>query len=135
MPQAAVVIHVQMREHDPLDVTRPDAERAQLRPDLLLRRDPEADLPADIRMERARVIQKVLALPGIDDDQAVAVIDQPGIGRQPIGPLPIGKTPRMPRGPRPAPRRSFCPRLIRTEPVWIAWTLVTGVRLYLANAD
>jgi hypothetical protein len=63
MPKAAVVIHLQMREQDPLNVARPHAERAQLRSDLLFRRDSKADLPADIRMERARVIEQMLALP------------------------------------------------------------------------
>ena len=41
MLEPRVVVDVQMREHDAFDVARSDAERAQLRPDLLLRLDAE----------------------------------------------------------------------------------------------
>jgi len=37
MPEPAVMVHVQVRENDALDVARPDAERVEARANLLFR--------------------------------------------------------------------------------------------------
>jgi len=50
--KAAVMVHMQMGEHDAFHVARPDAERLQLRTDLLFAVDAEPDFPPDIRVKR-----------------------------------------------------------------------------------
>ena len=42
-------------------------------------------------MQRLAGFQEMRALPGIDHDDAFGMIDDPCIGRQPFGPVPIGK--------------------------------------------
>jgi len=75
------MIHVQMGQHDTLDVARADAERAQLWPDLLLALDAEHNFPAGKGMQRPAGFQEVRALAGIDHDDAVVMDDRPRIGR------------------------------------------------------
>jgi hypothetical protein len=50
MLKAAVVIHVQMGENNPIHIARPDAERPQLRTDFLFALDAKRRFPADIGM-------------------------------------------------------------------------------------
>jgi hypothetical protein len=76
---------------------------AQLRPYLLFRFDAKRDLPAAIGMQRTRLLEQMRALSGIDDDQAILMLDQPGIGRQPAGPIAIGGDGQHAKGIRSAP--------------------------------
>ena len=46
MRKATVVTYVQMGEDDPFHVTRPDADRAQLRTDFLITVDPKRNFPS-----------------------------------------------------------------------------------------
>ena len=63
MGKAAVMTHVQMGEHHPLHVARPDAPRAQLRTDLLVMLDAELDLPSDIGLQRLSGFEQMRACP------------------------------------------------------------------------
>ena len=42
-------------------------------------------------MKRLASFQKVRTLPGVDHDDTLAMLDGPCVGRQPIGPVAIGK--------------------------------------------
>ena len=83
MRQPAVVIHMQMGEDDAFDIARADTECAQLRTDFLFGLDPECDLPADVGMQRLAGFEQMRALPGIDDENAIAAVNDPRISRQP----------------------------------------------------
>jgi hypothetical protein len=55
-------------------------------------------------MQRLAGFEQMRALPGIDHDDAFAAVDDPYIGREPIGPDGVGKN-REP--PRPSMAASF----------------------------
>src|ERR1700733_3688697 len=101
--KAAVMVHVQMAENDPFHIARPDAERAQLRTDLLLMLDAECDLPPHERVKRLAGFEQMRALAGVDDDDAFIGIDDPRIGRQPFGPFRTGKDRKAPPQSMPTP--------------------------------
>src|SRR3954447_18999111 len=73
MRQAAVVIDVEMREHDTFDIDGPDAECAQLRADLLLPVDPKRHLPSSVRMEGGGAFEQLRPLPVLHDNHAFRV--------------------------------------------------------------
>ena len=108
MRQPAVMVHVQMGENHPLDVARTNAERAQLRTDLLFAVDAKRDLPADIGMQRLAGFEQMRALPGIDNDNAFAGVDRPCVGGQPTGPVPVGENRKPPRQAMPPPLDLRC---------------------------
>src|ERR1019366_3652277 len=89
--KAAVMVHMQMGQDDPFHIARTDAERAQLRTDLLFALDAERDFPSDIRVKRLAGFEQVRALPGVDHDDAFGMIDDPCVGRQPFGPVCVSK--------------------------------------------
>ena len=97
MSKAAIVVHVQMRQHNFLHFARSDPESSQLRSNLLLALNPERDFPSDIRMQRLAGFEKVRALTGVDHNDAIAMLDSPRIGREPFGPVAIGKDGQPPR--------------------------------------
>src|SRR3981189_2924035 len=97
MRKAAVMVHMQMGENDPLHIARSDAERAKLRTDLLFALDAKRHFPAEVGVKRLAGFQQMRALPGVDRDDAFGMIDDPYIGRQPIGPVPIGENCEPPR--------------------------------------
>ena len=101
--QAAVVIHVQMREDHPLHVARRDADCAQLRSHFLLGFDAGRDFPADIGVQRFGAFEQVRALSGIDHDNTVGMVDYPRIGGQPVGPGCISEDREPSRQAPPAP--------------------------------
>src|SRR4029078_4773159 len=63
--EAAVVIGVQMREDDACDISRSDAEGAQLGTDILFALDAKAHLPSVIRMQRSPGLEQVHSLAGL----------------------------------------------------------------------
>src|SRR5690242_10290653 len=65
--EAAVVIGVQMCEDDARDISRSDAEGAQLRTDLLVALEAKVHFPSVIRMQRSPGFEQVRALAGVDD--------------------------------------------------------------------
>jgi hypothetical protein len=88
--QAAGVIGVQVRHHEPAHIARADAEPFKLGPDLLLGLDPFAE-SADTRMPAGEVagLGGAGGLAGVDDDHALRVLDREGIDRQRLRPLPV----------------------------------------------
>jgi hypothetical protein len=46
-------------------------------------------------MQRAPVVEQMPALPGVDDNRAVGVVDQPGLSRHPIAPVRIGENRKL----------------------------------------
>src|SRR5262245_42456710 len=92
-----------MSEHDTLHVAWANPERPQARPDFLLGLDAEDDFPPDIRMQRPAGFQQMRSLPGVDHDDAIAMLDRPCIGRQPVGPSAISEDGKHPRLSPPAP--------------------------------
>ena len=89
--QAARVVGVQMRHHDPAHVARPDAEPLELRADLLLGCDVLADREAQKRVPAREVarLRDAGRLAGVDHDHAFGMLDREGVDRQRLGPLPI----------------------------------------------
>lgn len=79
MCKAAIVIHVQVSEDNPFHIARSHAEHPQLRPDLFFTIDSELDLPSDIRMERSSGFQQMSSLAGVNHNDALPVLDHPGI--------------------------------------------------------
>ncbi|MER9023998.1 hypothetical protein NKI01_15680 [Mesorhizobium sp. M0815] len=64
----------------------------QLRPDLFFRLDTKVHFPAKERMQRASVpVQQMRRLSSVDNNDAFVMLDGPGEGRQPAGPVPVGK--------------------------------------------
>jgi len=82
MCQTAVVIHVQMPQHNPFHIARSDPESPKLRSDLLPTFNPEGDLPSDIGMRRLTGFEKVRTLTCINHDDTAWMLDGPGIGRE-----------------------------------------------------
>ena len=62
------MIHVQMSEDNPFHVARPNAERAQLRPNFLFMLDSKRNLPAAIGMKNVPGFELVGSLASVDDD-------------------------------------------------------------------
>ena len=81
--EAAVVVDVQVGQHDRAHVIRPDAERAKLGADLLLAFDIEAHAGAEIRVPLRQRLEPDIGA-RIDQDDAVAMLDRVDIDRQPI---------------------------------------------------
>jgi hypothetical protein len=94
---AVVVIHVQMRQHNPFHIGRGDPQGAKLRSNLLFTLDLEGHLPSNLGMQGDAHFEQVCAMPGVDHDDAIAMLDRPRIGRQPIGPVAIGEDGEPPR--------------------------------------
>jgi pimeloyl-ACP methyl ester carboxylesterase len=111
MRQAAVVIDVQVGEDDACDISRSNAERAQLWTDFLLALETKRHLPSVIGMERSAGFVQVHPLAGVDDDDAFGMLDDPGIGWKPGCPVLIGHD----REPAPQPA-STALRLRRLDP-------------------
>ena len=91
MCKAAVVIHVQMRENDAFHISRPDAERAQLWADFFFTVDSKRNFPSNIGMKGGPGFEQMRSLAGIDDDDTFAMLDDPCVCRQPLGPAPVGE--------------------------------------------
>jgi len=58
----AVMIHMQMGKHHPLHIARCNAERTELRTDLLFTVNAERDFPAEIGMKRLAGLEQMRAL-------------------------------------------------------------------------
>jgi hypothetical protein len=84
--ETAIVVDVQVSEHDCLDVAGADAEAPQLRPKLLLGLDVETNAELKIRMPARQRLQTRIGA-GVDDNRAFGVFDRPGIDRRPVGPF------------------------------------------------
>src|SRR5918992_1363321 len=91
MRETASVVGVEVRHDNPANVVRRKAERLQLRADLLLRlyplleSEPEVGVPA---RELARVVD-VSGFARVDHDQALGMLDQPGVDRERLGPAAV----------------------------------------------
>ena len=83
------MIHVQMRKHNALYITRADTEIPQLRPNLLFTLNPKGDFPSQVRMEGLACLEKMRSLTSIDYNDAVAMLDDPRIGGKPVSPIAI----------------------------------------------
>jgi hypothetical protein len=102
MAEPAVVIDVQVCKHDRGDVARIEPKRTKARADFLLRLQPEFHFPSDVGVQRPPAREQMRALPGIDDDRALIMLDQPGVGRDPWRPVPVGKDRKEAQRIRPA---------------------------------
>ena len=89
--QAARVVGVHVRQDHPADVVRRRSRGAELRPDLVVGRDPLAEAAAVVEVPAREVARVVDAggLAGVDDDQAVRMLDQPGAHRHRRGPAAV----------------------------------------------
>jgi hypothetical protein len=88
--QAARMIGVEVRQHDVPDVARVDAEAAELGPSSSS--GWTESRRASVERMPARVIAALVhasGFAGIDDDDALLVLDGPGIDRQPLGPVVV----------------------------------------------
>ena len=117
MREAAVVVDMQVGQHDRFHVAGADAELRNCGPDFLLRLDVEADGKLEIRMP-ARQRFQMRRRSGIDDDDALRMLDRPGVDRRPV--RPFARDDRLDLPPRPV-AAAFDLRLFDlTRPVWIA---------------
>jgi hypothetical protein len=91
MREAAVVIHMEMSKHNTLHIPRTDTEFPQLGPDLLFALNPEIRFESNIGMQRPGSLEEMGPLTGVDDYYAFGMLDGPGVGGKPIGPLGIGE--------------------------------------------
>ena len=91
MVQAAGVVGVEVRHHDPADIARADPEPLELRADLLLGLDLLADGEPEERLPAREVagLGDAGRLAGIDDDHALRVLDRERVDRQRLGPLAV----------------------------------------------
>ena len=89
---AAIVVDVQVREHNCSDVAGADTEAPQLRTELLLGLDIEADAQLKIRMPARQRFQTRVGA-GVDDDDAFGMFDRPGINWRPL--RPFGREDRL----------------------------------------
>jgi hypothetical protein len=93
MRQAAGVIGVEVRQHNPAHIVGGEAEAPQLRADLLLRRHRFAQRDPVVRVPAREVARfgHARRLAGVDHDQAFGMFDQPREDRQRLGPPPRGQ--------------------------------------------
>src|SRR5215213_2371493 len=80
-----------MGQHDPAHVAPPDAEPLELGPDLLLARNRLPDGEAEERLPAREVpgLGDPGGLAGVDDDDALRMLDREGVDRERLGPLPV----------------------------------------------
>jgi len=90
------VVNVQMREHDPLDVARRNAERLELRRRLLLGLHVEPRREAKIGMP-ARQPHQARGRARIDENDPFRMLDRIGVGREPVQPFPVDQRREPPR--------------------------------------
>src|SRR3954452_22173106 len=95
MGEAAGVAGVEMGDHDPANVFGREAEPAQLRTDLLVGLHPFAQAEPEVRLPGGEVpgLGRPRGLTGVDEDQTLWVLDEPGEDRQRIGPPAVGEQP------------------------------------------
>ena len=91
MGKAAVMVAVQVGEDDSFHISRPDAQRAQLRADFLIPLDAKGHFPAHVRMQGGRGLKQVRALAGVDHDHAFRMLDDPRIAWKPLRPVSISE--------------------------------------------
>jgi hypothetical protein len=89
MCKATIVVDVQMGQDDASYITGPDAEGAQLRPDLLITLDTKRHFPSNVGMERLAGLEQMRPLARIHHDHAFRVGDDPRTRREPSRPLPV----------------------------------------------
>src|SRR5262245_36474611 len=95
----AIMIDVQVGQHDAFHVPRPNTQRAQLRTDFLVALDSKPDFPAHVRVQRPGGFEEMCRLTRIHHDHAFRMIDDPCVGWKPFGPLRVGKYPETPAQP------------------------------------
>ena len=86
MRKTAVVVDMQVSQHDRFHIALADAKASQLRSDFLLWLDVEAHRKLEIGVP-ARQRFQVRARSGIDHDDALGMLDRPGIDRHPFRPF------------------------------------------------
>lgn len=98
--QAIRMVEVQMGEDDRAHGSRIEAQPLELRPDLVLGRDPEAHAVAVVRVPARQVarLEDPRRLPGVDDDRPARVLDDPRVDRQPVRPLAVAQGVEPPPG-------------------------------------
>lgn len=107
------VVMMQMRQHEVLEILgRIDAHTSKLRADLVLRRDVEVDREPEERMPPRKEARRG-GLPAVEQDQALVVLDQVGVDRERLGPVPVGDDVQAPTPQRP---RHVCPEVRGANP-------------------
>jgi hypothetical protein len=87
--KTTVVVDVQMGQDDTPYIAGPDAEGTQLGTDLLFTVDPKRHFPSNVGMERFARLEQMRSLSCIYHDHAFRMVDDPGIRREPSGPLMV----------------------------------------------
>src|SRR5262249_23461132 len=103
MHKPAIVVDVQVSEHDSFHIARSDSQRAQLRTDFLVALDSKPDLPAHVRVERPGGFQEMGRLPCVHHHYTFRMVDDPDVGGKPFGPVRIGEYPEAPAQPMSLP--------------------------------
>jgi hypothetical protein len=87
------VVGVEVGEDDVAHVGGAEAERLDLRADLLVGGDLLANGEAVVHVPAREPagLERPCGLAGVDDDEAVGVLDQPGEDRQRLGEAPVGE--------------------------------------------
>jgi len=114
--QAAGVVGVQVREHEPAHLGGRQAEGAQPLPNLLLGPDPRAHAEAEVRVPPGEIARlgRARRFAGVDDDEALGVLDGPGVDGQRLGPGAVEQ--RVEATPRPMPDALALAALDRDRP-------------------
>jgi len=77
--EPAIVIDVQVGQHDPSHITGPYTQRAELWTDFRIAFDPKLHFPPPVRMEGPGGLKKVRPLTRVHDDHAFGVVNDPDI--------------------------------------------------------
>src|SRR4249919_2276217 len=109
MCKATIVVHVQMGENYFSHVARSNSDCAQLRADFFFTLNSKNDFPPQKWMIGPRRFEQMNSLSGIDDDDALWMLDCPDVGWQPLSPIRVGENGQLSSKSVPAPRnlRSF----------------------------
>ncbi len=86
------MVDMQMGQQNRLHVARADPKRLQPRPDFLLAVDVEAHGETKIRMP-LRQAHEARVSAGVDNDDAVGMLDRIGVDRQPVRPFRVDERP------------------------------------------
>src|SRR4029078_11054420 len=94
--ESAIVVDVQVCEHDSPHITRHNTECAQPGTEFLLWLDSKLPLPAHVRMQGTGGVDEMGRLARIHHDHAFRMVDDPCIGGKPLGPVCVGEYPESP---------------------------------------
>ena len=87
--KSAIVIDMQVSQHDSRHVVRRNAQRTQLRAEFLVGRDSESDFPAHVGMQRRGGLEEMSPLTRVHHDHAFRMLDDPSVSRKPFSPMRV----------------------------------------------